>query len=256
MLPYSSEAILRLVFELGKICMTSKDPLFNHYLFETIATMIRNISTKNISAVTAFEKMFGPFTKILESDIQEFSPYVFQILSLLLEITPGEVSDLYLHILRNLVNPTLWERSANIPAMVRLLQAFLMRGSKQIIAANRLRDILGVFQKLISTKTFDHEGFYLLESIIEYLTLDQINIYLKDILTLILHRVHSQTKTQKFVKCFLIFLSLFIGRHGMTSLLQTIDSIQKDLFYNILLSLWFPNIQEVKGNVERKMELG
>jgi exportin-2 (importin alpha re-exporter) len=69
-----------------------------------------------------------------------------------------------------LLAPVLWERTANIPALVRLLQAFLQKGGKQIVAAKQLEPILGVFQKLVASKINDHEGFYLLEAIVQFLS--------------------------------------------------------------------------------------
>ena len=62
----------------------------------------------------------------------EFIPYVFQLLSLLLELHDTSVPDAYLQMLPNLLLPPLWERLANIPPLVRLLQAFIEKGAAQI----------------------------------------------------------------------------------------------------------------------------
>ena len=66
------------------------------------------------------------------SPIVEFIPYVFQLLSLLLELHTSTIPEAYLHMLPNLLLPPLWERLANIPPLVRLLQAFIEKGSSQI----------------------------------------------------------------------------------------------------------------------------
>jgi exportin-2 (importin alpha re-exporter) len=71
-------------------------------------------------------------------------------------------------ILPPLLSPTLWERPANVPALSRLLQAYFMKGADQVTAKGHLMPILGIFQKLIASKSNDHEGFYLLESIVQY----------------------------------------------------------------------------------------
>ena len=62
----------------------------------------------------------------------EFIPYVFQILSLLLEMHTDSIPDPYMALFPHLLLPVLWERPGNIPPLVRLLQAFIERGSKQI----------------------------------------------------------------------------------------------------------------------------
>ena len=64
--------------------------------------------------------------------LPEFIPYVFQLLSLLLELHTESVPDAYMQMLPNLLLPPLWERLANIPPLVRLLQAFVEKGSGQI----------------------------------------------------------------------------------------------------------------------------
>lgn len=126
----------------------------------------------------------------------------------------------------HLMAPALWERPGNIPPLVRLLQAYIEKGGKQIetekvvsinsyINTNKhffvlqvfaslylINDslyeilhshsniikylyvllqftctcisifqngLLGIFQKLIASKTNDHEGFYLLNSILEHM---------------------------------------------------------------------------------------
>jgi hypothetical protein len=87
-------------------------------------------SSKNVEAVSAFEKMLFPvFDFILKRDVQgniiqhfilftivclEFEPYLFQIMSLLLEITPDGLSQDYMQILPPLLTSLLWERSANV----------------------------------------------------------------------------------------------------------------------------------------------
>lgn len=98
----------------------------------------------------------------------------------------------------HLLQPVLWERTGNIPPLVRLLQAYLEKGAAAI--ANTASDkivsrpvaimqmtsfqiipiliiiifssqpgLLGVFQKLIASKANDHQGFYLLNSIVEHM---------------------------------------------------------------------------------------
>lgn len=130
----------------------------------------------------------------------------------------------------HLMAPALWERPGNIPPLVRLLQAYIEKGGKQIetekvVSINSYintskhsfvlqvfaslyccfflindslyeilhshsniikylyvllqftctcisifqNGLLGIFQKLIASKTNDHEGFYLLNSILEHM---------------------------------------------------------------------------------------
>jgi len=103
---------------------------------------------------------------ILSQGVEEFMPYVFQLLSLLLESQKANgLSEDYLQLLPPLINPELWRTKANSIPLVRLLQAYLRRGAVNVVASNKLEGILGVWQNLISSKTYDVYGFDLLQTI-------------------------------------------------------------------------------------------
>ena len=104
------------------------NPTFNHYLFETIASLVRYICAATPAAVDAFEAMlFPPFQQVLANDIAEFTPYVLQVLAQLLEARTGR-SPSYVTLFPPLLMPAMWERPGNIPALVSL--AFNMRAHK------------------------------------------------------------------------------------------------------------------------------
>lgn len=56
-------------------------------------------------------------------------------MSLLLETHKNDIPSSYMALFPHLLQPVLWERTGNIPALVRLLQAFLERGSNTIASA-------------------------------------------------------------------------------------------------------------------------
>lgn len=65
----------------------------------------------------------------------EFVPYVFQVMSLLLEIHTSDIPSSYLALFPHLLQPVLWERTGNIPPLVRLLQAYLEKGGGTIASS-------------------------------------------------------------------------------------------------------------------------
>ena len=83
----------------------------------------------------------------------------------------------YMALFSFLLVPLLWERPANIHPLVRLLQAFISRGPSQVV--QQIQGLLGVLQKLIASKTNDHEGFYLIQSIIEHIPPEALQTYMK-----------------------------------------------------------------------------
>lgn len=162
-------AVLELVLShlikaLEKVCKNPINPHYNHYLFECLALLVRSacgtgttatMTDAQAAACSRFEVLLFPiFQQVLAMDVTEFVPYVFQILAQLLNARPANsgLSDAYRALFTPLLSPALWERKGNTPALVDLYKAYLSRGMKEIIAGNHLTGVLGVFQKLLSSK--------------------------------------------------------------------------------------------------------
>lgn len=64
----------------------------------------------------------------------------------------------------------------------------------------------------------------------------------------------QQNKTSKCIRCFLVFLCVFISKHDGQIVLQIIDSIQPKLLLN-LIERFFPTIPLIEGKFEKKMVL-
>ena len=264
-----------------KLAMAAKNPTkphFNHYLFEALALSIRIVCKGQPTAVSNIETVLFPvFQQILVEDVQEFQPYVFQILSLLLEFqTSGTIPQPYMELFAFLLMPVLWERPGNIKPLVRLIQACIKVGPAQIVGLNKIESLLGVFQKLIASKGIltrnmtmvffrkfvmvffihfsanDHEGFNLLQAMIEFIPKDVMNQYIKQIFTLLFQRLTS-SKTTKFVKSFLVFSFLFTCQYGGGALQECIDQIQPGMFGMVIERLVILEVQKVSGLKEKKI---
>ena len=97
----------------------------------------------------------------------EFVPYVFQLFAALLEAAPSaSLPDYYLSLLGGTLSPGLWSMKGNVPALARFLSAVIPRGATQIVQNQQLDPLLGIFEKLISTKTNEMHAFEILENII------------------------------------------------------------------------------------------
>jgi exportin-2 (importin alpha re-exporter) len=94
-------------------------------------------------------------------------PYVFQLFAALLEVNPSAtLPNYYESLIAPIIVPVMWESKGNVPALVRLLSSIIPRGVESITRNNQIEPILGVFQKLISSKTNESYGFDLLETVI------------------------------------------------------------------------------------------
>ena len=251
--PYSATLLQELSTKLAQVSQNPSKPHFNHYLFESICCVVRFSCRVDPSATAKFEGALFPIVEsILVRDVSEFLPYIFQILSLLLELRPLPIPQPYMVIFPLLLSPALWERTGNVPALVRLLQAFIEKAPSDVTTEERLSAVLGVFQKLLASKTNDHEGFYLLGSLVESAEPAVLAPQLKSIFLILFQRLHS-SKTTKYIKGFLVFLSLFAGHYGGPALIDVVDSIQPKLFLMVIERLFLVDLQKVGGQTERRI---
>src|SRR5262245_21547449 len=109
-----------------------------------------------------------------------------------------------------------------------------MKYGRDFITVNTAKDpskqlmnsLLGVFQKLLSSKVNDYLAFYLLQSIVEYLPPPTFEWALPTIFRLIFQRIQG-SKTGQLVKSFIVFLSVFMGKQGPDYVISHIDSVQQ-----------------------------
>ena len=254
--PYLAHLLPPLTNKLAQAAKNPTRPHYNHYLFESLSLSIRIVCQSNPQAVISFEQVLFPvFEEILKMDVQEFVPYVFQIMSLMLELhSEGNVPEPYMALFSFLLVPLLWERPANIHPLVRLLQAFISRGPAQVVGQDRITGLLGVFQKLIASKTNDHEGFYLLQSMVEHLPPDSLSGYTKPVFIVLFQRLTS-SKTTKYVKSLLVFFFVYVIKNGGSQLISTVDAIQDGIFGMVCDSLIVKDgtVQKISGTTEKKI---
>lgn len=252
---YLTELLPKLTEKLAVVARNPSKPHFNHFLFETIVLSIRIVCKTNREAVGSFEEALFPlFQSILQQDVQEFVPYVFQILSLLLELhDQGAVPEPYRALYPCLLMPALWERPGNIHPLVQLLRAFIHKTAPaQMESTLELNGVLGVFQKLIASRANDHEGFYLMQSLIEHCPNELLEPYMKRIFVLLFQRL-SSSKTTKYIKGILVFFCFYAINNGASNLINMIDSIQPQMFGMVIERLFIPDTQKISGNVEKKI---
>lgn len=108
---------------------------------------------------------------MLVNDVMEFLPYVFQLLAELLDLRPppppGEsaLTDGYKSLLPPLLTAALWSRKGNVPALTQLACAYLRRGAVYVVSSGQLLPLLGVAQKLLSSKNQEEHAFDILRAL-------------------------------------------------------------------------------------------
>ncbi|KAI8901692.1 Cse1-domain-containing protein [Globomyces pollinis-pini] len=261
LLPSVTLILDRLTYIIREISKNPSNPKFNHYTFECLSAVVTHVCAVQPSLVESFEgSLFGPFQEILSQDVAEFTPYVFQIMSQLLcnHKEPG-IPQVYMSLLPPLLQPAQWESFANIPALVNLLNSFLMKGSPTIVQNGSLPAFLGISQKLLASRLNDHHGFNLFKSIFEHVAMADLEQYAKNMFVILLTRIFG-SKTPKFTKKFLDFFCFLVlldkPQLSIDRVIGIINSIQaQPLFGSLLENVLIPEFKMIHTGEERKSTL-
>ncbi|KAK4531614.1 hypothetical protein CCYA_CCYA08G2471 [Cyanidiococcus yangmingshanensis] len=234
-----SPSIVRLLaMDLQQRLGSFTNPVYSHYLFETLVMLTRS------AGVSAVESLLFPiFEQILQQDIVELTPYVFQTLAQMVLWRGEGLTEAYRRLLPPLLAPPLWDRHGYIPSMVSLLVSFLRTDPKLLCDAEHLPRVLGVFQKLVSFRTHDHDGLRLLSAIVDACSSDdRITPYLGAILQVLFLRLQS-ARTPKFVRHLLACLAHIVVRIGAAKIFAAVDALQPALFEHFLDQVWIPELR-------------
>ncbi|KAL9656208.1 hypothetical protein ABK040_007825 [Willaertia magna] len=249
MKPILPQYISQITNILERVCKNPSNPMFNHYLFESYATVIKF----NSDSIAEFEtSLFPVFQTILNQDIEEFTPYVFQLLSQLLAIRQVPIPDLYVGLFPNFLSVHLWANEGNIPGLVSFISSLITRAPEEVLKGNQLEQVLGIFHTLVMQKTKDYHGFRILDSLISALSFEQINRFVVTIFQILFTRMQKR-KTGQFLRCLILFCSNFVVRYGPNNLIQVIDQVQQGLFPQIVKAVWESSLQKITGKIERKV---
>ena len=244
----------RLTTVFSQVVRNPKNPTFNHYIFESVAVLVRRACEGDISLITEFDASLFPRLKmILADDVREFIPYAFQLLAQLVELNIQPISPDYMDMLLLLLAPNPnWWRSHQVPALVRLLQAFLQKAPHEVTQKNLLGQVLGVFDKLVKTPSTVEQGCYVLNAVIEYMEYGVIAPYMTFVWSSLFTHL-EQKKSVKLQKCLVIFISLFLVKHGPANLVDTMNAVQRNIFIAIVDRFWIPDLKLIMGTMEVKL---
>jgi len=237
------------------IRLNPSNPRFYYYLFEGIGALIRFAAPSQPDKLES--SLYGPFVEILQNDVQEFIPYVFQLFAALLEAnSSGALPDYYKNLIPPVLLPVLWESKGNTPALVRFLTSLVSRGAGEIISNNQIEPILGVFQKLVSSKSTDVYGFDLLESIISAVPPTSLEKYFPTIFNILLTRL-SGSRTEQFTLRFVRLYHFMSARNaeglGVDVVISMIEQVQPGVYTGLYLNIILPETQKLVRPPDRKV---
>uniref|UniRef100_A0A803LF22 Exportin-2 n=1 Tax=Chenopodium quinoa TaxID=63459 RepID=A0A803LF22_CHEQI len=237
---------------LNKVCKNPKNPIFNHYLFETFAVLIRRVCDKEPSVISLFEtSLFPSLETILANNVIEFFPYAFQLLAQLVELNRPPLPQNYMQFCNYLLLPDPWTKSADVPALVRLLQAFLRMVPNEL----ELDKVLLYTRSFFLTPGQRSKLFLcstrLLRTLGTKQLLDIFHSFCLCCLT-----ISRITGPQSLLGALSYFMSLIIVKHGWNNLVDAFegfDRVQPGILLTILELFWVPNLKQITGAIETKL---
>ncbi|KAI1391113.1 putative mportin-alpha export receptor [Hypoxylon trugodes] len=231
------------------------NPRFYYYHFEALGVVVSHGSSSGTSTLETI--LWDPFDKIITEEVNEFIPYVFQLLAKLLELNPsGALPTHFQALVSPLMMPTLWETRGNVPALTRLLAAILPRASGSIVAENQLQSVLGIFQTLLAGKKTEQNAFDLLESIVLSINRAALEPYFKQILSLLFIKLQnnpSDSYKSRFVRFYHLVSSRVENGLGADFFISQVDLVQNNLFVQIYLNIIIPTSPTLVRPIDRKL---
>lgn len=236
------------------IAANPSNPRFYYYHFEALGALIRFSAASTAEALG--QALFAPFTNILSNSVDEFMPYVFQLLAALFEKEPSKpLPPQFSPLIAPVLMPVLWESRGNVPALVRLLSAIVPRATNDLIQNNQVQNVLGLFQKLVSTKANEQYGFDLLETVITAFPAASLEPYWTSILNIMLTRLQGKNAasfTLRFVRFYHFVAARDDKGLGADFLVAETDKVQNDVFRGLYLTIVLPKTQELARPLDRK----
>ena len=235
------------------------NPRFYYYLFESVGALIRFAAPSQPEKLE--NSLYDPLSTIIREAVQEFIPYVFQLFAALLEArSSAELPDYYKDLIQPILSAQLWETRGNTPALTRLLCALISRGSDHILAHRQLEPVLGLFQRLISSKSSESYGFDTLETLVLHLPAASLQPYWPTIFQLLFARL-TTSRTDPFALRFTRLYHLMSLRNAPTQALGAdavcaiAENVQAGLFTDLYLHVVLPESQKLTRPLDRKVAL-
>jgi len=246
--PLLSDIISHLTSILESVCRKPPNGMFSHYVFEAVACLVHfNPSPPTITTCDAL--LVSPMMQMLSlATVADLAPYVLQILSQLLETSPPPLSPNFKAVLPHLFqhNVVLWDKTANISPLVRLMSAYFRASSVEMVSLGYLLPTIRIVEKLVNarSKATDADAMGLVGVVLETVGLQHLDPLLPAIMRLLFERLQSKC-TGAYVAGLIVCLSIFIVRHGVPTLTSLLESIQQGMFKHVVQAVWIPDVHKV-----------
>ncbi|KAJ9143752.1 Chromosome segregation protein [Pleurostoma richardsiae] len=232
------------------------NPRFYYFHFEAVGTLVRFCASTQESKLEA--RLWKPFSYILNEDVAEFVPYVFQIFAALLEANPANpIPEHFKTLVQPLLLPAVWDTRGNVPGCARFLAAIIPKATELILAEKQLEPILGIFQRLLASKKTEQNAFDILEAIIGSFQASALDSYFGTILTLVFTKLQANP-SDSFKLRFVRFYHLVSAKgieagFGADYFIKHAEALQTGIFTPIYLNIILQTTGQFARPVDRKI---
>ncbi|KAI1261322.1 CAS/CSE protein [Xylariaceae sp. FL1019] len=252
--PFVDMVLDHLVAITNVIKANPSNPRFYYYHFEALGAVVSCGSPSGTSKLE--DRLWEPFNLIITEEVNEFTPYVFQLFAKLLELNPsGALPNHYQALVPPLMLGVTWEQRGNIPALTRLLAAIIPRAAPYIVSENQVQPILGIFQGLLNNKRTESNAFDLLEAVIMSIPRTALEPYFKNILEVLFTKLQSNPSDSfklRFVRFYHLVSAKTEAGLGADFFISQVDLVQNNLFVQIYLTIILPVSEQLVKPVDRK----
>jgi len=178
-------------------------PDFSHYLFEILAATISRAGG-DLGYVEG--PVFELLSYILENDVTDFIPYVFQIIGTYLLCYPEGTtpSSFYIEKYSYFIQAQLWQPQGNIPALAFLIRSYIIKLPNLII--DSIEQILGICQLVLPMPLSHIHAFYIIIAIFQFMPLEFSNSILPQVMQIIGSQL-SNEELSKYRQAYASFMS-------------------------------------------------
>ncbi|ANQ07227.1 Uncharacterized protein PCOAH_00015780 [Plasmodium coatneyi] len=232
----------------------SHNPLFNHYLFELLTLIISLIykSQNNNSIHQVEEVVISTFSQILQMYVHDFIPYIFQILSIIVDNT-FTVQKIHVKILRNLYEMDLWKSTVgNVNGIICVLRSFFKKYHlfEEIIKTN-MQQLFNIYHYCLSNKKLSTDSFQIILIVFTYLPVEAYKTFLKPLFVLLF--TFLQQYKNDIIKIKVVHaLSVLVLKTDVSLFVDTVEQIHAGLIFNVLKNLYMPILDKLI-NVNEKI---
>ncbi|KAI3711452.1 hypothetical protein L2E82_41554 [Cichorium intybus] len=257
----SEEVAFSCITELQKVLTSvrknpERNKVFNYLFFESLVTILQRSCEKNHLLLQAFEKQIYLRLKLMfATDATILSPYVIQVVAQFVDLKGSTLLPIgYTDVFDTMLRPGLWEKSANVPALVRLFRSILQVAPNLLPNKEKLKPVVVIVEKLLSSPSTVEDGLHMLNSVIVNLSHDIFAEHLNGIWASLYSQFRSsETQNACFVRGLIILMSLLLVKHGSRKLMDIVNSVPMCTIHTFLDELWIPGMKTIIAHADVKL---